>query len=67
MTKTLERIGRDEDKALSLGDLKTALRLNWLRNAVRFDGLDNDTAEFNRQCITFNGAFRGELKNESSL
>ena len=44
MQRTLDRIERLESKALTLGDLKTAIKLNWLYNAVKFDGMPYDSA-----------------------
>lgn len=57
MDKAIARLDRDEQRALELGDLSTAIKLNWLLNAVRFDGLDTDSAEFNRQCIVLLGRY----------
>ena len=57
MDKTLDRIERLENKALELGDLKTAIKLNWLYNAVKFDGLDRWQAETLIQNIVINGGF----------
>ena len=54
MDKTLDRIERLENKALELGDLKTAIKLNWLYNAVKFNGFDRWDAEELIQCITRN-------------
>jgi hypothetical protein len=56
--KTIARIERDEQRALELGDLKTAINLNWIRNAVRFDGLNADDAEYQRQVIVLVGHFK---------
>lgn len=55
MQKTLDRIERLESKALTLGDLKTAIKLNWLYNAVKFDGLDVWDAEERIQQIVIRG------------
>ena len=44
--KLIARIEKLEDKALLLGDLKTAIKLNWLRNSLKYDGIDCDTACF---------------------
>ena len=38
----IKRLEKLEDRALELGDLQTAIRLNWLRNAVKFDGMSKD-------------------------
>lgn len=41
--KLIEVAIKVEDQALLLGDLKTAINLNWLRNAVQ-QGIDSEEA-----------------------
>jgi len=50
--KLLKRLQTLEDMALTMGDLDTAIKLNWLRNSIKFDGLDYDTACYKMQAIT---------------
>ena len=53
----LKHIERSEDEALQLNDIQTAIRLNWLRNAIG-SGLDYDIAVYKYLEITINGGFK---------
>ena len=55
MTESLvEIVGRSEEKALVLGDLKTAMRLNWLRNALS-SGISTELAFYKFLDMTLEG------------
>jgi hypothetical protein len=51
----LSEIDTSEQQAMTLGDLKTAIRLNWLYNAIKFDGMEYDEACYRWQEITIGG------------
>jgi hypothetical protein len=59
--RLIDRIGEYEDKALACGDLQSAIRLNWLRNAVRFDGLSYDEGCYQLLALTIGGKFDTSL------
>ena len=54
--KLMEHIMSCEDEALELNDLKTAIHLNWLRNAV-LQGMDPEDAMYKWFQITRCGGF----------
>lgn len=57
MNALIAAISKHEDKALENGDMLTAIKLNWLRNACRFDGLNYDTACVAYMNITLVGKY----------
>ena len=57
MEKLLEVIRQSEDQALDLGDLTTAINLNWLRNAIG-SGTELDEAFYRFLNITYVGRLK---------
>lgn len=62
-TRLETTISHYEDLALELNDLRTAMRLNWLRNSVRFDGLDPEHGCYVLLHIVLTGKFDLAGKN----
>ena len=44
-----------ENKALELGDVKTAIKLNWIKNAIRYDGMNLGDAVEHMLAVTILG------------
>lgn len=57
MNALIASISKHEDDALECGDLLTAIKLNWLRNSCKFDGIDYDTACVAYMNITLVGKY----------
>lgn len=55
MNKMIEIIETYEAQALQLGDLDTAIRLNWLANSAKFDGICMDDVVERLLQMTING------------
>jgi hypothetical protein len=60
MKTIFDRIENQQDKALAIGDLSTAIKLNWLKYSI--DSLSNDEITYCFQSIIINNKMLIEEK-----
>ena len=58
--RMLKRIEEYEIQAMRWGDIKTAIKLNWIRNAVRFGDMNLESAAYQLMAVTIWGKFMKE-------
>lgn len=58
--KMLKWIEEYEIQVMKWGDIKTAIKLNWIRNAVRFDSVDPEEAFYQLMAVMIWGKFMRE-------